>query len=231
VICIPSIAASALDRSRSRSLYVLGTSQAAGTGCIPAFVDEGLGPGWGHDGTHTQTPSWPRFPHRNEGLQFGEASQFVVAYRGGFSCVPTYPRQSMVQELSFPGPAVKHPTLEQKTALLPQVEPTKTIGFTTLRRVFSAKTRVCISISLPAIRGLVVTPMSPTMQSSGGARQTTSCANSFIRSRASRSATRSCAGAKQNGGLRSNDTQTSAGKWLPPREHSCAGWNPGEAAQ
>jgi hypothetical protein len=230
VICIPSIAASALCRSCSRQIHELGTSmKSRQDGLQLAFV-EGLGAGWGHDGTHAQTPSWPRFPHRNEGLQFGEASQFVVACRG-FSCVPTYVRQSMVQELSFPGPAVKHPTLEQKTALLPQVEPTKTIGFTTLRRVFSAKTRVCISISLPAIRGLVVTPMSPTMQSSGGARQTTSCANSFIRSRASRSATRSCAGAKQNGGLRSNDTQTSAGKWLPPREHSCAGWNPGEAAQ
>jgi hypothetical protein len=219
VICIPSIAASALCRSCSRQRSLLGTSiKSRQDGLQLAFV-EGLGAGWGHDGTHAQTPSWPRFPHRNEGLQFGEASQFVVACRG-FSWLHRTIIQRHRQRNLMDIRSALNRTLEQIMRLLTK---TPTNGLFVSSMGYIRKTlawRWQQSLGLRSALAIVMRPVTVALP-------VTSFTFCFAPVTAISGSAPSWTAAPLTGGK----TFSATANRRKPRDRWCAGWNLCEAAQ
>jgi hypothetical protein len=131
--------------------------------CIPSIV-EGLGAGWGHDGTHTQRPPWPRSPRLGEGRQFGEASQFVALCSRGVSCLQQTITAPKVQRLPLRDMSGGYPTkglrgLFLTAPSLPLTILVETSGSSTSPRAYTSKTRACRYISRPAPTSAVATAM------------------------------------------------------------------------
>jgi hypothetical protein len=133
--------------------------------CIPSIV-EGLGAGWGHDGTHTQTPSWPRFPHRNEGLSVRRGKSVCSLCSRGVSCLQQTITAPKVQRLPLRDMSGGYPTkgllgLFLTAPNLPLTILVETSGSSTSPRAYTSKTRACRYISRPAPTSAVATAMPP----------------------------------------------------------------------
>jgi hypothetical protein len=181
--------------------------------CIPSIV-EGLGAGWGHDGTHAQTPSWPRFPHRNEGLSVGEGSQFVVVRSGGFPCVYRTTIRRVSQRNLMDIRSALNRTLEQITRLLTK---TPTNGLFVSSMGYIRKTLAWRFRQSPGLRSALAIVMRPVIV----ALPVTSFTFCFAPVTAISGSAPSWTAAPLTGGKTFNATANTR----KPRDRWCAGWN------